>query len=278
MTWPVPTQYPISTAYGKRGSYWSCNEDSNGNGVHTGADFAAPLGTPLYATIDGQIRWRSYGSAFGNHQFAISPDPGQPFEKGEVFYAHARKRLADGVYVKAGDWVGEVGDEGNVTGAHLHYEFHPNNKNVWNCSVHSDPAPTLEGSTVSDAWEYFYSGKPSGTQRIGTSYVDVDLSKWNPAKVGVEFAMVYLNCSAMAFAAGKSQGALRIRAVRADGDKSSYHDYPLGLDFSDGGEQLITHVYFEKGDGGDTHYEVKCIGGLVGVTLGTRYRKGAIDY
>ena len=40
MGWPLPEQYGITTAYGKRGPSWSCKKDSNGNGVHTGADFA----------------------------------------------------------------------------------------------------------------------------------------------------------------------------------------------------------------------------------------------
>lgn len=141
--WPVPPQYGISTPYGKRGNSWSCNENSDGQGVHTGCDMACPEGTPLYATIAGEIRHRNYGSAFGSHQFAISPDLGEPFGDGEVFYAHARSRLADGTRVEIGDKVGEAGAEGNATGPHLHYEYHPHSKDVWGCSVHADPAPTL---------------------------------------------------------------------------------------------------------------------------------------
>ena len=89
---PVPG-HGISTPYGKKG--WSC-------GFHTGADFAAPMGAQIVAPIAGQIRHRNYGAAFGNHQFAISPDAGQPFAAGEVFFAHTSTRLADGVRVKAG--------------------------------------------------------------------------------------------------------------------------------------------------------------------------------
>ncbi|MFM2438969.1 MAG: phage Antsirabe [Actinomycetota bacterium] len=140
--WPVPEQYAITTAYGKRGPYWSCSENSSG-GVHTGADFACPDGTPVYATIAGDVRHRNYGSAFGSHQVAISPDPGEPFGDGEVFYAHMRSRVADGTRVEVGDQIGEVDSEGNVSGAHLHYEYHPHSKGSWSCSVHADPAPTL---------------------------------------------------------------------------------------------------------------------------------------
>lgn len=143
MTYPIPN-VGISTPYGKRGSYWSCNEDSSGNGVHTGVDFAAGSGTNIYAPIAGQIRHRSYGSAFGNHQFAISPDEGQPFADGEVFFAHTTNRPKDGVYVEIGDYLADVGAEGNVSGPHLHMEYHADTKGTWSCSVHDDPQPVLD--------------------------------------------------------------------------------------------------------------------------------------
>jgi len=154
MSWPVPNNVDLSTPYGKRGSSWSCNRDSSGKGIHTGADFACPVGTPVYATIAGEVRHRNYGSAFGNHQVAISPDPGQPFADGEVFYAHMRSRVANGTRVKPGDKIGEVGTEGNVTGPHLHYEFHPKSKGKWNCSVVADPAPTLSRDSVTGGKVY----------------------------------------------------------------------------------------------------------------------------
>lgn len=143
--YPVPG-LGISTPYGKRGSNWSCNRDSNGNGIHTGVDFACGSGTRLIAAIPGTIRHRSYGSAFGYHQFAISPDPGQPYADGEVFYAHTRTRLADGTNVNAGDFVAESGSEGNVTGPHLHFELHTA-KGTWNCGVCTNPQGALDYQT-----------------------------------------------------------------------------------------------------------------------------------
>jgi hypothetical protein len=143
MGWPLPGQYKVTTPYGKRGSYWSCDENSSGDGIHTGVDFGCPSNTPLYATIAGTIRHRNYGSAFGDRQFAISPSDGQPFAAGEVFYAHGNERLSDGTEVRVGDYVGRSGDRGNTSGPHLHYEFHPNTKGSWNCGVIADPAPTL---------------------------------------------------------------------------------------------------------------------------------------
>jgi murein DD-endopeptidase MepM/ murein hydrolase activator NlpD len=123
---------------------WSCKEDSNGNGIHTGVDYACASGTDVVAPIDGQIRHRSYGSAFGNHQFAISPDEGQPFAKGEVFFAHTTTRPKDGEYVKIGQKIADVGAEGNVSGPHLHFEYHADSKGKWSCSVIDDPQPVLD--------------------------------------------------------------------------------------------------------------------------------------
>lgn len=141
MASPIPGR-PIGTPYGRRGHAWSCHRNSDG-GIHTGVDFPAPTGTQIYAPIDGQIRHRNYGAAFGRHQFAISPDPGEPFGAGEVFFAHTITRPADGQRVKIGDKIAQVGAEGNVTGPHLHFEYHPNTKGTWNCSVIANPAPVL---------------------------------------------------------------------------------------------------------------------------------------
>jgi murein DD-endopeptidase MepM/ murein hydrolase activator NlpD len=142
MTYPIPG-VGISTPYGKRGPYWSCNDNGSG-GVHTGVDFACSSGTDILAPIAGDIRHRSYGSAFGSHQFAISPDDDEPFGAGEVFFAHTTSRLADGTRVAVGDKIADVGAEGNVSGPHLHMEYHSDTKGVWSCYVHDDPQPVLD--------------------------------------------------------------------------------------------------------------------------------------
>lgn len=139
---PVPN-YSITTPFGRRGRHWSCRKDSSGQGIHTGADWAAPSGTPIVAPIAGTIRHRSYGSAFGPNQFAISPSAGQPFASGEVFFAHTLDRLPDGTEVQVGQQIARVGALGNATGAHLHMEYMPNTKNRWDCTVHADPAPVV---------------------------------------------------------------------------------------------------------------------------------------
>jgi murein DD-endopeptidase MepM/ murein hydrolase activator NlpD len=136
VTNPVPG-HNVTTPYGKRGSYWSCNEDSSGNGIHTGVDYAAPTGTKCVAARPGTVVHSNHGSAFGYHQVDIVCSDGT-----RDFYAHMRSRRAEGK-IKAGEKVGEVGSEGNVTGPHLHFERHATQYGGWSCSVVRDPAPSI---------------------------------------------------------------------------------------------------------------------------------------
>lgn len=135
---PVPG-YPITTPYGRRGSYWSCDEDADGNGIHTGVDYAAPLGTRVVAARGGRVVHANHGSAFGSHQVEVLPGDGT-----RDFYAHLSNRVAHGTVVKAGDPLGRVGAEGNVTGPHLHFERHSVATGGWSCSVIRDPQPSID--------------------------------------------------------------------------------------------------------------------------------------
>lgn len=130
--------YPVSTPYGARGEHWSCQRNAYGEGVHTGADFKAPAGTSVVACRPGTTAHVGYGDAFGEHQLAVRADGG-----GEDFYAHMTRRVGAGVRVKAGDWLGDVGQEGNATGPHLHLERHPV-AGYWSCLNHENPQPSLD--------------------------------------------------------------------------------------------------------------------------------------
>lgn len=135
---PVPDYPGVDTPYGRRGPYWSCDEDSHGNGIHTGADFAAPVGAKVVAARPGTVVHSNHGSAFGNHQVDVVCSDGT-----RDFYAHMRFRVAEG-NIEAGSKVGEVGSEGNVTGPHLHFERHATQYGGWSCSVVRDPQPSID--------------------------------------------------------------------------------------------------------------------------------------
>ena len=89
--------------------------------VHKGVDWAAPVGTPIFAAFDGTIAYAGDGKGYGN-VVRISHAGGR-----ETRYAHM-SRFADnlkvGQQVKAGDVVGYVGTTGLSTGPHLHFELY----------------------------------------------------------------------------------------------------------------------------------------------------------
>ncbi|WP_089269719.1 M23 family metallopeptidase [Puniceibacterium sediminis] len=85
--------------------------------MHAGTDFAAPMGTPIYATADGVVTHAGWSSGYGRlvkiqHEFGI-----------ETRYAHQSKiRVKVGQRVSRGDRIGDMGNSGRSTGTHLHYE------------------------------------------------------------------------------------------------------------------------------------------------------------
>jgi cold shock CspA family protein len=161
---PVPG-VSIGTPYGRRGPWWSCRRDSSGNGIHTGVDFPAPVGTGVFAARPGKAVWASHGSAFGFHQLEILPGDGT-----RDFYAHMTTRaVANGATVRAGQRIGSVGQEGNATGPHLHFERHASATGGWSCDVVRDPAPSLAWKPT--ATKPPSSAKPEHPASSGTVYV-----------------------------------------------------------------------------------------------------------
>lgn len=95
---------------------------------HTGIDFAAPTGTPIYAAHDGVIvktydnATNCYGSC--NSTQAVGIGFRIDNQDGTIsMYMHMSKRenLSRGTSVKAGQLLGYVGNTGSSTGPHLHY-------------------------------------------------------------------------------------------------------------------------------------------------------------
>ena len=85
--------------------------------MHNGTDFAAPIGTPIYATADGVVIEAGWASGYGRlikiqHEFGI-----------ETRYAHLNQiRVNVGERVSRGQRIGDMGNSGRSTGPHLHYE------------------------------------------------------------------------------------------------------------------------------------------------------------
>jgi murein DD-endopeptidase MepM/ murein hydrolase activator NlpD len=94
--------------------------------MHAGLDFAAPQGTPIYATADGVIKIAgNMGNGYGNH---VVINHGYGYE---TLYGHmVRVKAHSGQTVKRGEVIGWVGSTGKSTGPHCHYEVHKYNQKI----------------------------------------------------------------------------------------------------------------------------------------------------
>lgn len=93
--------------------------------MHTGIDFRAPTGTPVYATGDGTVRFAANSGQYGNRI---------DLEHDSIYttrYAHLDEILVEpGETVRKGDLIGRVGNTGPSTAPHLHYEVRKNKQAV----------------------------------------------------------------------------------------------------------------------------------------------------
>jgi murein DD-endopeptidase MepM/ murein hydrolase activator NlpD len=104
----LPTEGTLTTCFCRR---WGT--------MHYGLDLAAPLGTPILAATDGVVVRAGRASGYGNAVYIQDAD-------GNVhIYGHMRHySVSAGDIVTAGDQIAKVGNEGQSTGPHLHYEIH----------------------------------------------------------------------------------------------------------------------------------------------------------
>jgi murein DD-endopeptidase MepM/ murein hydrolase activator NlpD len=93
---------------------------------HAGLDFAAPQGTPIYATADGTVTTAgNSGNGYGNH---VVINHGYGYET--LFGHMVRVKVSVGAIVKRGQVIGWVGSTGKSTGPHCHYEVHKNGEKI----------------------------------------------------------------------------------------------------------------------------------------------------
>jgi murein DD-endopeptidase MepM/ murein hydrolase activator NlpD len=118
----TPVRGTVSSGFGKR----------NGR-MHEGIDILAPGGTKVRAAGYGVVVYAGKGMrGYGN---AIVLDHGDGIT---TLYGHLRSyRVQSGDVVAAGSVIGAVGDTGNATTTHLHFEIRRNGKEV-------DPEKYLE--------------------------------------------------------------------------------------------------------------------------------------
>ncbi|NEK59744.1 M23 family metallopeptidase [Geodermatophilus sabuli] len=108
--------------------------------LHGGVDIAAPIGTPVYAAHSGVVQRAGTATGFG-YAVYIRGDDGAITVYGHVnsYYVEAGERVV------AGEEIAEVGNRGQSTGPHLHFEVHPGGS-MYGSQI--DPAPWLRARGV----------------------------------------------------------------------------------------------------------------------------------
>ena len=120
--------------------------------MHNGTDFAAPVGTAIYAAGDGVVEFSGPKGPNGNFTKILHPNGW------ETLYLHQsliEPYVVAGAHVTQSEKIGEVGATGvdsaghsTVTGPHLHYEVHINNVPVDPMSISVGQGQTLASTDM----------------------------------------------------------------------------------------------------------------------------------
>ena len=109
LCWPLPGHTYISCHFGE--------VDAFGNAGHRGTDIPAPEGTPILAAHSGTVLVSGWNDSYGNQ---VLLDNGAGLS---TRYAHmTQTAVTAGEAVTAGQVIGYVGNTGDSTGFHLHFE------------------------------------------------------------------------------------------------------------------------------------------------------------
>ncbi|MEV8237033.1 peptidoglycan DD-metalloendopeptidase family protein [Rhodococcus sp. NPDC077669] len=126
------TESTVSSPFGTR---WGTN--------HNGIDLAGPVGTPIYAYADGIVSKAGPADGFGmwivlDHNIdgaVVSTVYGHMYPDGVL--------VTPGERVTAGQHIADIGNNGQSTGAHLHFEYHPGG---WAPGNAIDPQPFYDAA------------------------------------------------------------------------------------------------------------------------------------
>ena len=110
---PDPSKYTLSSPFGYRSDPFTTEAK-----MHTGVDLAMKVGNPVYATGDAVVETIEFDFfGYGN---SVLLDHGFGYK---TRYAHLNSvSVIEGMKVKRGDRIGDVGQSGRASGPHLHYE------------------------------------------------------------------------------------------------------------------------------------------------------------
>lgn len=93
--------------------------------MHTGIDWAAPVGTPVLAAGSGTVEAAGRKGGYGNY---VRLRHGNGYKTAYAHLSRIAKGVVKGAKIRQGQIIGYVGSTGRSTGPHLHYEVLVNNR------------------------------------------------------------------------------------------------------------------------------------------------------
>jgi len=114
--WPVDGR--VTDAFG-----WRIHPITGRQQFHNGIDIAAPSGTPVKAVASGTVEFTGWSEGYGR---IVVIHHGQGYR---TKYGHlSRSVVSQGQKVGRGEVIGYVGESGNATGPHCHFEVEVNGR------------------------------------------------------------------------------------------------------------------------------------------------------
>ena len=138
---------PLGPGIMRSGYGWRRHPILGYSKMHTGVDWSAPLGTPIYASGNGTVEKVGWESGYGKY-VRIRHTNGYQTAYGHMS-AFARS-MQPGTRVRQGQIIGFVGSTGLSTGPHLHYEVLVNSRFVDPMRIKLPRGRVLEGPVLAN--------------------------------------------------------------------------------------------------------------------------------
>lgn len=117
------------------------------NKMHTGVDWAAPTGTPIFAAGNGTIELAGRHGGNGNY---VRIRHGNGYKTAYSHMSRFATGVKTGAKVRQGDLIGYVGTTGLSTGPHLHYEVLINSRFTNPLKLHVPRSRQLNGRMLAE--------------------------------------------------------------------------------------------------------------------------------
>lgn len=128
---PFNANIPITSGFGWRATPpGTIDFYGTGGYMHTGIDFGATCGTPVYAAAAGTVFSAGWGNDGGGNRVKISHGVVQGNSLTTIYYHNTSVTVSVGQHVEQGQLIAYSGTTGNSTGCHAHFETWLNGRAV----------------------------------------------------------------------------------------------------------------------------------------------------